>query len=401
MKRQRSLLVVATLAIALPSVAPAQSPTPVATTATVASADSATNITPPPPPAPPPTPAPTLLNDIQADVFVSFGYTYNINRPTDRLNSLRLFDENANTFSVDVAELVLQKSVTKVGDAGFRVDLVAGGSIPQKTQSYGLSIGQSADLQQAVLSYIAPLGSGLRLDLGKFVTHLGAELIEGYDGYNDNYSRSFLFNYAIPLTHTGVKASYAVSSGLSAMVMVVNGWDNVRDNNSGKSFGGQLALTPVSPLTVYLNYLGGPEKTDTSGFTRHTFDVVATWKALQALTLGLNADYGTESGASLVEPGKSAIWKGVAGYARLDMTSKMALALRAETLRDEGGTRLGTGAATTVGEVTLTPTFKVSDRFVIRSDVRYDRANKDIFIERGGELKRNQTTVAANVIFVY
>jgi hypothetical protein len=36
---------------------------------------------------------------------------------------------------------------------------------------------------------------------------MGYELIEGYDGYNDNYSRSLLFNYAIPLTHTGVKAT--------------------------------------------------------------------------------------------------------------------------------------------------------------------------------------------------
>jgi hypothetical protein len=344
---------------------------------------------------------PSLFSDIKGDVFVSFGYTYNVNRPTGRLNSFRLFDENANTFSVDVAELVLQKLVTKAGEAGFRVDLVAGSSIPQKTQSYGLSIGQSADLQQAILSYIAPVGSGLRLDLGKFVTHMGTELIEGYDGFNDNYSRSFLFNYAIPLTHTGVKASYAVNGALSGTVMVVNGWDNVRDNNSGKSVGAQLALTPLPVFTLYLNYLGGPEKTDTSGFTRNTFDVVATWKALEMLTLGLNGDYGMESGASLVEPGKPAVWKGIAGYVRLDLTSKLALALRGETMRDEGGTRLGTGASTTVGEVTLTPTFKVSDRFVVRSDLRYDTANSDIFIKRDGELRSSQATIAANVIFVY
>jgi hypothetical protein len=264
-----------------------------------------------------------------------------------------------------------------------------------------LSIGQSADLQQAVLSYIAPLGSGLRFDLGKFVTHMGAELIEGYDGFNDNYSRSFLFNYAIPLTHTGVKASYTVNGALSAMVMVVNGWDNVRDNNDGKSFGAQLALTPASPLTIYLNYLGGPEKTDSSGFVRNTFDVVATWKAHETLTLGLNGDYGMENGASLVEPGKQARWKGVAGYARFDLTPKFGVAMRGERMRDEGGTRLGTGAAASVAEVTLTPTLEVSDRLVVRSDLRYDSANKDIFVKRGGGLKSNQTTFAANVIFVY
>ena len=104
----------------------------------------------------------------------------------------------------------MQKAVAKAGDAGFRIDLVAG-TFAGLEQSAGLRIGDNADLQQAFVSYIAPLGSGLRFDAGKFVTHMGYELIEGYDGYNDNYSRSLLFNYAIPLTHTGVKASYSLN----------------------------------------------------------------------------------------------------------------------------------------------------------------------------------------------
>lgn len=348
--------------------------------------------------APPPV---TFFNDVTANAFVSFAYTYNTNRPTDRLNSFRVFDQNENTFDVDVAELVLQKPVAKAGDAGFRIDLTVGGAIPQKTQSFGLSVGQSADLQQALLSYIAPVGGGLRLDFGKFVTHMGYELIEGYDGFNDNYSRSFLFNYAIPLTHTGVKASYALSSKVSATLMAVNGWDNVRDNNSGKSVGAQLALTPVAPLAVYLNYLGGPEKTDTSGFARSVFDVVATYKLTSALTLGLNGDYGSESHASVLVSGKTAVWKGVAGYAHYDVTARLGLALRTESFRDEGGTRLGTGVPTTVSGTTLTPSYRFTDRFLVRGDVRFDSANQDIYVRRSGELRSHQTTVAANVIFVY
>src|SRR5256714_212565 len=93
------------------------------------------------------------------------------------------------------------------------------------------------DLQQAFVTYIAPIGSGLRFDVGKYVTHLGYEVIEGYDGYGDNYSRSILFGYAIPFTHTGLKASYGFSSKVAAMFEVVNGWDLVRDNNLSKSFG--------------------------------------------------------------------------------------------------------------------------------------------------------------------
>lgn len=349
--------------------------------------------------APPTAPAvPAFFTDIQVNAFASFGYAYNTNTPSTRLNSYRVFDSDDNTFNIDVAELVLQKSVAKAGETGFRLDLEVGGAIPEKEQSYGLSIGRSADLQQAFLSYIAPLGSGLRLDFGKFVTHMGTEVIEGYDGYNDNYTRSFLFNYAIPLTHTGVKASYALSSTVSAMVMVVNGWDNAKDNNTSKSVGGQIALVPVAPLAIYLNYLGGPEKTDTNSHVRNTYDVIANWKVLKALTLGVNGDYGVEGGASLVDPGKDAVWKGVAGYARVDASSRFSLALRGESFHDEGGTRLG--AAATVGEFTVTPSYKLGDRVVVRSDLRFDHSNTPLFVKNSG-LSDKQMTISTNIIFVY
>jgi hypothetical protein len=349
----------------------------------------------------PAAPIPTFFTEIQANAFASFGYTYNTNKPTSRLNGFRVFDSDANTFGVDVAELVLQRAIAKPGETGFRMDLEVGSAIPQKSQASGLSVGQSADLQQAMLSYLAPVGKGLRLDFGKFVTPLGYELIEGYDGYNDNYSRSFLFNYAIPLTHTGVKASYPLTSAVSAMVMVVNGWDNARDNNSGKSIGGQLTLVPVAPVSIIMGYIGGPEKPDTNGSFRHTFDLVASWKALDILTLAVNGDYGVEKNSSLVTPGKDAVWKGIAGYAIWGPTNGFSLAFRGETFHDEGGTRLAAGSAATVSELTLTPSYKVGDHFLVRSDVRFDRANQPLFIKDANTATTTQRTLTFNAIFVY
>ena len=400
MQRRLTALVLTALG-SLPAVRQAHAQAPnvaSATPATLAIApESASKAVPPPPAA---APAPSFLTDIQVNAFASFGYSYNANTPATRLNSYRIFDSDDNTFNVDVAELVLQKSVARPGDAGFRMDLEVGGAIPEKEQSYGLSVGRSADLQQAFLSYVAPVGSGLRLDFGKFVTHMGSEVIEGYDGYNDNYTRSLLFNYAIPLTHTGVKAGYAVNGSLSAMVMVVNGWDNAKDNNRSKSIGAQLVFMPVSPLTIYLNYLGGPEKPDTNSHVRNTYDLIANWKVRGNLSLGMNADYGREGRASLVSPGQDAVWKGVAGYARLDVTSRLALALRGESFHDLGGTRLGVSSPATIGECTFTPTYTVSDRFIVRSDVRFDRANAPLFAKNSG-LSDRQATVSTNIIFVY
>lgn len=344
---------------------------------------------------------PPFFREVQANAYVSLGYSYNANRPGTRRNGLRVFDQYDNTLGVDVAEVVLQRPVTKAGDAGFRVDLTAGSGSPESGQALGLSLGRNADLQQAFASYVVPVGSGLRLDAGKFTTHVGYEVYDGFDGYNSQYSRSLLFNYAGPFTHTGAKASYSFNSRVSAMVAVLNGWDNAEDNNRGKSVGAQLALVPVAPVAVYLNYVGGPEKTDTSGYMRNVFDVAATWKVVPRLSLGVNGIYGQENDASLAAPGDDAVWSGVAGYATVDATSRFALGLRGETMRDEGGTRFGLGEAVTVRELTLTPTYRVTDRIVIRADARFDSANQSLFIKDDGLLRKRQTTVAGNVMLLY
>jgi hypothetical protein len=344
-------------------------------------------------------PIPKWFDEIAVNAFVSTSYQYNTNRPDGGASSYRVFDFSHNTFNVDVAELVVQMAPSKPNDAGFRLDVVLGNSIPHVAKSQDQTVTQF-DLQQAFVSYIAPVGSGLRFDAGKYVTHMGYETIDGYDGYDDNYSRSVLFGYAIPFTHTGVKASYAFSSKVAAMLGVVNGWDLVRDNNRSKSLAAQLTLTPVSSLSVLLGYIGGPEIADDNQTRRDVFDVVAIFKPTRTLTLGVNGDYGMEDGTSLVNSGSDAVWKGIAGYATFALTQKFSVAARGETFHDADGVRLGTSTRGTLSEGTLTAAYKFTPHVVLRGEVRHDKANQPIFAKRG-TFDDKQTTVGANFIFVY
>ncbi len=137
-----------------------------------------------------------LLDDVEIHSFASSSYTYNFNEPDSRTNNFRIFDQDANSFQFDVGELVFLKESPDADDIGFRVDLTYGFSLPEVAQSTPLTPAggeDDFDVQQGYVSWKAPVGKGLQLDFGKFITHIGAEVIEGYDGWNSNFSRSFLF----------------------------------------------------------------------------------------------------------------------------------------------------------------------------------------------------------------
>jgi hypothetical protein len=336
---------------------------------------------------------------IEVNGFASVAYLYNVNDPMEETNQLRVFDTDDGTINVDVIELVVQKPAGEAGEAGFRVDLTAGSTIPQAAASAGLfrdadGNAEDFDLQQAFVSYVGDVGRGLRLDVGKFVTHMGYELIEGFDGYNDHYSRSILFGYAIPFTHTGAKISYPFSDTLSGMVMVANGWDNVKDSNDGKTIGAQLAAV-IGPASAWLNYVGGPEQAGEDGNFRHVVDVIGTVKAADAVTLGVNADLGWEKDAVMTG---NAIWMGAALYGKWDATAKVSLALRGEVFDDRDGAR--TGLAQTLVEGTLSPAVKLGDNVVLRGDLRIDTSDQEPFMRSDGMGKGRQLTFAINALGV-
>jgi hypothetical protein len=354
-------------------------------------------------PAPTPTPAPPSAapaekpwyQEIAVNGFLSVWYEYNTNRPASGRNQYRVFDFDDNTVNVDAAEVVVQKAVEKPGDVGFRVDGVAG-AVARVSSAAGLFQGQDFDLQQATVSWIAPVGSGLRLDFGKFVTHMGNEVIEGYDGWNDNATRSFVFGFAIPFTHTGLKATTSFGDQLTAMLVLCNGWDVVADNNSGKSVGAQLIWTPSKVITVTGNYMGGPEQANTSGNWRNVGNLVAQWKATDRTVFTLELTYGGEPNA--VTTGETATWSGLVGYARFGLTDSFALNLRGEYFADPDGAR--TGVRQYLKEVTLTPEWKISPHFLVRGDFRLDWSNRDVFEKKSG-FTSTQPTLLADVIYVF
>ncbi len=363
-----------------------------------AGAAAAQGTTPPPAPTAPP-PAAEPAGGVQWHAFASLSDVANLNHPSSRLNGFRVFDFSDHSLALDVAEVTVMRDAAGRGNVGFRVDLEGGQAIPRVSASSDLfhalekAEERNVDLQQAYVS--VGLGGGVRVDAGKFVTPLGLELIEGWDGYNDNASRSLLFGYAIPFTHTGVRVTVAAER-VSGLVAVVNGWDTVKDNNRGKTVAAQVSLTPTEALTVTVGGITGPEQRDNTHNLRTVFDVVAAWTLSDAVTLQFNADDGREAHAA--PDGGQARWRGAAGYARFALSNAVALCVRGEVFDDPDGAR--TGVAQRLEEITVTPELRVNPHLITRLDFRVDTSNRAVFEARDG-VKKTQPTVQFNVLFVF
>ena len=247
------------------------------------------------------------------------------------------------------------------------------------------------DVQEAYLTWTMPDDGpaalkGLSLKGGKFVTLLGAEVIEPWSNFN--YSRSFLFSLAIPFTHTGGLVSYPISDKLSVTGGAVEGWDKVQSNNQGWSGIGNVTYTLSDQVTLAANGIWGPEQTNKTGNKRGVADFVATIKPTSALTLLLNYDWGHEDAAA---PGnEAALWQGFAAVANYAFTDRLSAAVRGEWFEDHSGARTGIGGAFYEG--TVTGKYLITQHLYGQLEYRHDESSKGDAFPKDSPGKVNSST---------
>jgi len=236
---------------------------------------------------------------------------------------------------------------------------------------------------------------------GKYVTNAGAEVIKS-DG-DTNYSRSILFGYAIPFTHTGVRATYKVNDALTVLGGVNEGWDAFESpsHNATVELGGTFA--PTKTVSIVASYYGGKElvtnypKSAAKG-TRNLFDIVATFNATDQLTFILNYDYGDQEQAAA--NGGKAKWQGIAGYANYQINDQWRVSLRGEYFDDKDGYR--TGVVQKWKEATLTLAYLPAKEWEIRAEVRVDRSDQSAFLKSDSVTPTsNQHSAGVEVLYKF
>ena len=333
---------------------------------------------------------------------------------------LRLYDgPRPNSPRLNQLQLTLERPYdnSKSFDFGARIDGLYGGDA-RLTHEAGLldHVGglaaedyRWADVLQAYTQLWFKTGkeSGLELTLGKFLEQAGSESAE--TTLNLLYSRSNLYTFLEPTTHTGGMAKYYFNSQVFGYFGVVEGWDVFRDNNSamtylaGGGWSSQEQIAGHARTQALLNIITGPERTDDNSDYRTLVDVIINQSWTEKLSESLNVEWLAEENVPGVKrDNKRAEAYGAAHYLTYTFSDYVSGTWRVEGMRDDGGWRTGVNGAlyeSTWGlSITPAPSHPQLKNLVLRPEFRCDWSDKANAFGQGHE---SQLTLAADLIYKF
>lgn len=340
-------------------------------------------------------PAPgTVAGVLDASGITESGYIASSYYHSSGYSTDHQFDNKHDSFQIDQAALTLAYQ-PKEG-FGALVNIAAGEDMKILNAAEG-SNANTFDIVQAFVQYAS---GPLTVIGGKYVTLVGEEVIAPTG--NTNFSRSLLY-FAEPMTHTGIRATYAVSDTVNVIAGVNNGWNYSSLSTSGSKTGEfGLAWTPSKAFALTAQaYVGKDPAIDAP---RTLVDLVATYNATDSLTFILSYDWGKQKQHADGDPDLD--WNGAAFYTNYALTDKWRVSGRLEYLDDKGGFISGTPQ--TLKEGTLTFGYDPIKSFEVRLEARYDMSNKytptflrTINTDQSVTFANNQTGFALQGIFKF
>ncbi len=358
------------------------------------------------------------IEDIRVGGYVETQFQNKVGEPRGTGNTGRsLTDKASDTFSMNAAKIWFEKTANPEGGAGFRIDMMMGSDVPyyfnNLTRDNTISSTNAFAFEQAYVQWVAPLGfwsdskilpHTVEIRAGRMVTLAGNEVIEGPSNWN--VSRSVSFGYAIPFTHTGVRATYALFDGYVTVYNGINnGWDVDIDNNSYKTFENAFSFSPLKDVKWTTATYFGPENNAASGGKRFLVTNVLGWDATTKLSFAGEFDMGNQPRVDTAQDDTfhTAQWFDYAAYARYKFTDKLAMAYRFELFDDSCRYRNWTGAGTAGAATdlanTLTLEYKLYGNMIARAEYRIDYAHAGDGNVFGGDHQQN--TLGGQLIYLF
>jgi hypothetical protein len=345
---------------------------------------------------------------IKLNAQAEAGIVGNFSNPSDGENFGQLFTDHANQVQLNQILLTAARATDPKAtgyDVGFKLQVMYG-SDARYTHFLGeldraISSRYELDIVEANVSVHLPwlTEGGIDVKAGQYSTPIGYEVID--PSANPFYSHSYIFNFGIPLKHTGVLAITHVNPVVDIYLDIDSGVNTSLgsgDNNGAPAgmFGFGLNLLDGNLTVLALSHVG-PENSSrvvpkADSYMRYINDALVTYKASDKLSFTTEINYIHDDFAH-------ADGYGAAQYVQYALSDTLTLNGRGEIWRDDKAFFVGafpenlgfvkaeegypttviSAAPTTYSEFTLGLTYKPAlpapvAALLIRPELRYDRS---------------------------
>lgn len=318
-----------------------------------------------------------VLPRIQWGLFVDTFYAYDSNRPASRERLFTTLPTRHNEFALNLAYLEAKVSAAKwrarlALQTGTSVNANYASEIRDKSKT-GMQLADYASLiQEAYAGYF--VADKVWVDAGIYFSHIGSESFISRD--NPTYTRSLVADFS-PYYQAGVRASYQLNPQWAFQLHLINGWQNIIENNEAKSVGTQISFSPSPHFSVTYNTVLGDE----AAF-RTFHDLIIRYAPTNFWELTLVGDLGTQEKAAL---GSTALWGGTALVQKFTFDAKSRIGVRAEYYQDRHGVIVPTGTARgfQAWGGSINYDYQLTAELLFRNELRYQRAIDAIYPARG------------------
>jgi hypothetical protein len=325
---------------------------------------------------------------IRINGFVDTYYAWDANRPSDGERRFTTQAVRHDEMNVNLAWLGVTVERKRMR---ARVALQAGTSVqanyagePRNGATSGPDLARI--IQEAVVG--TQITDQLWLDAGVYSSYIG---LEGWSSSDSpTYTRSLVADYS-PYYLSGARVTWQPTPRVTAQLHVMNGWQNISENNRSKALGGRVDYAVSPALTVsYANFVGNEQPTGARRALRVFNQILAKGTLPSRTLLQGQIDAGSQDGQR---------WYGLVGIARHSLTDRVAVSGRVERFADPRQVIIDTGSPDAFsgngGSLGLDVALEGGVRW--RSEVRELRTSSPLFTHTTAPLRsrRNRLLVTS------
>ena len=290
----------------------------------------------------------SMLENTSVDAWVAGSYNYNFegfdSGLSSNANTLTGGYDATNSFQVDQVWISLDNAATEDSRGGAHLDFEWG-------EVNGAGLG--GNLYSAYVSYLAPVGNGVNLDMGLLPTMLGAEVVQ--TTANFNITRGIVWDIQ-PVTNVGAVFSTDIMGfGVALGILNDTRGTGTADADNEKALTAQVSYGADDWSGAFSMVWG-----DMGGDDTGTYDFLFTCDAMDDVSAWINY--------TLVDVDDVGQMHGIAIAARMALNDDMGVALRGEvTIFDpDGGDKNSRWSVTGTGDYALT------DHLTAKTEIRID-----------------------------